>query len=356
MSWPLGFTRARLVVVLVLAALVGGLLLLNRGPSQATITARFDSLVGVYEGSEVRLMGVPIGTVTHIEPGPDYVTVTMSYDDRYPLPADAKAVIISPSVIADRFVQLTPAYSGSGPTLQAGSLIPLERTATPVELDRIYESSDDVLKALGPHGANRNGALSDLVKVSADNLAGNGPAMRSMLHELSGALQTLGAGSSDFFGTVEHLSSLSGTLSAHDRSVSRFTSELAQISTFLGGEGDDLRATLRNLTAAFAIVQTFVGDNSRLLTHDLAGLTRLTQALVEQRAALQSLIEMAPTGLNDLNRTWDVGSQAVRTRSNSSVTFKNLSGALCDSFLRSRAPDPDGACAAIHALLDGTRS
>lgn len=346
-------TRAKLVVLALVAALVGGLVLLNRGPSQLTVTARFDSLVGVYEGSEVRLMGVPIGAVTHIEPGPDYVTVTLAFDDKYPLPADAKAVIVSPSVIADRFVQLTPAYSGSGATLASGDLIPIERTATPVELDRIYESSNDVLQALGPNGANRDGALNDLLKVSANNLSGQGPAMRTMLHELAGAMDTLGAGSSDFFGTVEHLNSLSGSLASHDRDVRQFTAQLAQISTFLGGEGDDLRSTLKNLAAAFAVVQTFIKDNRQLVTDNIAGLVKVTGALVAQRDALQQLIEMSPTGLNDLNRTWDVGSQAVRTRSNSSVTFKNMAGALCDAFIRANVPDPQGACTALHTLLEG---
>ena len=350
------FTRARPITLIAVAALIGGLVLLNRGPSQTTITARFDSLVGVYEGSEVRLMGVPIGTVTNIEPGPDYVTVTLAYDDTYQLPADAKAVIVSPSVIADRFVQLTPAYAGSGPTLASGALIPIERTATPVELDRIYESSNEVLKALGPDGANKDGALSDLIGVSAENLDGQGPALKAMWHELGGALDTLGKGSSDFFGTVEHLNALSVSLAAHDRDVSQFTSQLAQISTFLGGEGDDLRNTLRNLSTAFAIVETFVRDNRKLMTQNIAGLIKVTGALVAQRDALQAIIEMAPTGLNDLNRTWDVGSQAVRTRSNSSVTMKNLSGALCDAFIRQEVADPEAACAAIHLALDGTRS
>lgn len=350
------FSRARLLALVAALALLGGLLLVNRGSGQTTVTARFDSLVGVYEGSEVRLMGVPIGTVTRIEPGPAYVTVTLSYDDTYQLPADAKAVIVSPSVIADRFVQLTPAYSGSGSTLASGALIPLERTATPVELDRIYESTNDVLEALGPNGANKDGALSDLVGVSARNLAGNGPAMRAMWRELGGALDTLGKGSDDFFGTVEHLNALSVSLATHDQDVRRFTSQLAQISTFLGGEGAELQATLRNLASAFAIVQTFVEDNRELLSRNMAGLIKVTGALVAERDALQAIIEMAPLGLNNLNRTWDVGSQAVRTRSNSSVTGKNMSGALCDAFIRSDVPDPETACLAIHALLDGTRS
>lgn len=345
--------KTRLVVVGVIAALLVGLVLVNRGPSQTSVTAHFDSVVGVYEGSEVRLMGVPIGIVTEIKPGPDHVTVTMAFDSTHRLPADAQAIIISPSVIADRFVQLTPVYDGSGPTLASGALIPRERTASPVELDRVYEASNEVLQTMGPNGVNKKGALNDLLGVSADNLEGNGRAMRSTLHELAGAVQTLGGGSSDLYGTVENLNDLSGALAKHDRDVARFTEQLGEISQFLGGEGDDLRETLQNLTSAFAIVETFVKDNRELLTDDIEGLVGVTGALVAEREALQALIEIAPTGLNNLNRTWDVGSQAVRTRSNSAFALKDLSGAICDAFIRGGGPDPQAACDALKTLLGG---
>ena len=37
----------------------------------------------------------------------------MSYDAEYDVPADAKAVIISPAIVGDRYVQLTPVYTGA---------------------------------------------------------------------------------------------------------------------------------------------------------------------------------------------------------------------------------------------------
>ena len=51
--------------------------------------------------------------------------VEMEYDAKYKLPADAKAVIVTPTLVADRFVQLTPAYDGSGAAMADGADIPL---------------------------------------------------------------------------------------------------------------------------------------------------------------------------------------------------------------------------------------
>ena len=45
-----------------------------------TVTAYFDRTVSIYKGSEVRVMGVRIGTVTAVVPEGDRVRVAMEYD------------------------------------------------------------------------------------------------------------------------------------------------------------------------------------------------------------------------------------------------------------------------------------
>lgn len=54
------------------------------------------------------------------------------------MPADAKAVILSPSLVTSRAIQLTPAYT-SGPAMADKTVIPLERTAVPVEYDDLRQ-------------------------------------------------------------------------------------------------------------------------------------------------------------------------------------------------------------------------
>ena len=129
-------------LAVVIATLTSG------GPGTVHITAYFASSVGVYPGSEVRLMGVPIGKVDSVTPQPNDVRIEMSYSASYQLPANAEAVIISPSLVSDRFVQLTPSYSGSGPTLKDGATISLSNTRVPIELDQIYSVTNNLLTAL----------------------------------------------------------------------------------------------------------------------------------------------------------------------------------------------------------------
>src|SRR5512144_2915711 len=103
----------RLIVpVIVLALLGAALVTMLGGTEMKTVTAKFPRTVSIYEGSDVRVLGVPIGKIDSVTPSGTDVVVTMSYDAKVRIPADAKAVIVSPSIVGDRYVQLTPAYTG----------------------------------------------------------------------------------------------------------------------------------------------------------------------------------------------------------------------------------------------------
>ena len=67
--------------------------------SEQVYSAYFANANGLYTGDEVRILGVAVGTVEEIEPQPDRTKVTFSVDKQYPVPADAKAAILSPSLV-----------------------------------------------------------------------------------------------------------------------------------------------------------------------------------------------------------------------------------------------------------------
>ena len=116
------------------------------------VTADFENVAGVYEGNEVSVLGIPIGTVDKITPRGTYVEVAMTLDADTKVPADAIAAGVSPSIVTDRHVELTPVYT-DGPTLADGDHIPLGRTRTPVELDTMIATIDEFAAALSPDPA-----------------------------------------------------------------------------------------------------------------------------------------------------------------------------------------------------------
>ena len=122
------------------------------------------------------------------------------------MPADAKAAVISPSIVGDRFVQLTPAYTG-GDVMADNAHLGIDRTATPLELDEIFRSLNDLNIALGPNGANKAdasgiGPLTRLLDSTARNFGGQGVQFNKTLKNFGAFTKTLADNKDELFGTL----------------------------------------------------------------------------------------------------------------------------------------------------------
>ena len=125
-------TRIALAVAVVVALIGGAGWLLMPSGGRTHVVGYFDNANNIFAGDNVVILGVNVGKIDKIEPQPDRVKISFWYDDKYKVPADAKAVILSPNLVTVRALQLTPAYTG-GPVLANGTVLPLARTAVPVE-------------------------------------------------------------------------------------------------------------------------------------------------------------------------------------------------------------------------------
>lgn len=312
--------RSRLVVyrtvamccVLGLVVTVGLWWALSGSPGPR-FTAFFDRTVGLYEGSDVRVLGVEVGKIDEVHPVGKRVRVGLSLNKGVRVPAEAKAVLVAPSLVSDRYVQLTPAYGG-GNTMDDGTVIPQERTATPVELDQLAKSANKLTTTLGPNGANSDGALSKLLDTGAANLDGNGKRFGKTLNRLGEASRTLANSQGDMFGTVDNLNTFTKTLAESDSQVRRFTTQLADVSEFLAGERQNLGAAVNELAGALDQVNTFVDGNREKLKSNVDKLSSVSKVLVDQRAALAEILDVAPTAISNLTNTYNAASRSIDVR------------------------------------------
>jgi virulence factor Mce-like protein len=302
-----------LAAALVLLVALGWTIL--RPAGEYRVTAFFTETVGLYPGSDVRVLGIPIGTIDDVVPLGDKVRVEMSIDDDYDVPADADAIVLAPSLVSDRYVQFSPVYDG-GPKMEDGAEVPLERTAIPVELDAVYGALDELSDALGPNGANKNGALSDLVDVGAANLEGNGEALNRTLTGFSQAVETLAENRDDLFSSLDNLQTFTSALATIDAQVGQFNDNMAAVSELLADEREDLRAAVALLTDALGDVAGFVRDNTTLLTTNVNRLADVTLVLVQQRAKLAEVLDVAPAALSNLARAYNPDFGTLDTRDN----------------------------------------
>ncbi|MDI9882827.1 MCE family protein [Streptomyces sp. HNM0645] len=337
---------AALVTALALVAACAVALWPRKDPVR--VTAFFPRTVGIYPGSDVRVLGVRIGEVAEITPEGRRVRVVLEYDAGRKVPAGARAAIINSSVVSDRYVQLLPVYRG-GPVMRGGDVIPERRTAVPVELDRVFDSLHTTSEALGPRGANGDGALSRLLGVSADNLQGQGGAIHRSVEDLSRAVTTLSDGRQDLFSTVRNLQVFTAALAADDKNVRSFNDSLAKVAGQLAAERKDLAAALRHLGAALADVSDFVRANKRSLASNVEGLSKVTKVLVTQRAALAELLEVAPAGLSNLQNAYNPSAGTLDTRNNPDRP-QDPAALLC-SLLRTTGEAGAEDCADLRKLF-----
>jgi phospholipid/cholesterol/gamma-HCH transport system substrate-binding protein len=351
---------AAIAVVAVVAAL---LVAFWPGSSQKTIVADFPRTVSLYQGSEVKILGVAVGKVDKVVPEGTKVRVTLHYDSKYKVPEDAKAAVISPSVVGDRFVQLTPAYKG-GPTMADNAHLGVDRTATPLELDEIFRSLNDLNIALGPDGANKSdasgtGPLTRLLDSTARNFGGQGVQFNQTLKNFGAFSKTLADNKDELFGTLSQVEDFTSTLKKNDQTVRSFNDSLAQGADLLAGERQDLAAVLRNLSIAMTQVRSFVAENRSSLTRNISGLNKISKTLVKQRDALDKTLQYAPGALNNLYLAGNVKQGTLDTRDVAGELFNELqedpAATLCT--IIGQANPPGGVCSQIgNAMKSNARN
>ncbi len=315
----IGRPLSLLVAIALVAAL--GLVAYRVVASASTkqLTAYFPRTVGLYKGSAVKVLGVDVGQVTHITPQGTRVRVDLEYDASRKLPLNVGVALVPPSIVSDRYLQLTPAYTGGAP-LKDHAVLQEDHTVVPVELDAIFGSLNDLNVALGPTGANKSGALTRLVDVGAANLKGNGAAFNQTLRGFSQAITALSDSRGALFGTITELQKFTTNLAQNDGGVRKVNKDLAAVAAQLAGERQDLGAAFANLATALGQVNTFVSSNRTLLKSDVTALKQVTGGLVSEQQALKEAVDLAPLGLHNLAGAFDAqadnGKGVLRTRTN----------------------------------------
>jgi virulence factor Mce-like protein len=317
---------AVIALVAIMAAIV--VFVIPHG-GRRTVIADFPQTVSLYKGSDVRILGVPVGKVESVTPVGTKVRVKFTYDDKYKVPADAKAVVISPSIVGDRFIQLTPAYKG-GPVLADDAHLGTDRTGVPLELDQIFGSLNELNKALGPQGANKpdetgTGALTRLLDSTARNFGGQGVQFNETLKNFSKLSTTLANNKDELFGATAQVERFVNALAKNDDTVRRFNDSLQQGSGLLADDRQELAAALKNLSTALVAVKGFVRENRDALHTNIKGLARLSDTLVKRRGELDQILTTVPVALNNLSLAYSPNTGTLDTRDNVGELFTKLS-------------------------------
>ncbi|MEM6110747.1 virulence factor Mce family protein [Mycobacterium sp. 050272] len=288
--------KAALTAVIVALIVGGGYVVVQsiRASHRTHVVAYFDNSNGIFPGDDVRIRGVNVGKIDKIEPEPTRVKISFWLDSAYAVPADVKAVIVSPTLVTARAVQLTPPYSG-GAALQNDAVIPQERTAVPVEWDDVRVQLERLTQALQPTKPGGSSTLGALVHTAADNLRGQGPAIRDAVIKLSQALSALGDHSGDIFTTVKNIATLVTALKDSAGLLENLNRNLASVTGLLADEPGEVASAVKDLNDVVGKVSSFVSDNREALGTTSDKLASVSTALNESLDDIKQLLHILPT-------------------------------------------------------------
>ncbi|MDA2894902.1 MCE family protein [Mycolicibacterium sp. BiH015] len=263
----------------------------------STIYAYFSSATAIYPGDQVRVLGVEVGTISSIESEGTQAKIAMSVDRGVPIPADARAIIVAPNLVAARYIQLAPAYDSDGPTMPDGGVIPQDRTAIPVEWDEVKEQLARISEDLGPTSPDDQTSVARFIDSAANAMDGNGAKLRETLAQLSAAGRIFAEGSGDLVDIVTNLQRFVSALRDSNIQIVQFQNRFAALSSVVNDSRSDLDTALTTLSGAIDDARRFIAGSRAQTSEQVERLADLTKVLVEQRKSVENILHAAPTAL-----------------------------------------------------------
>ncbi|WP_370329980.1 MCE family protein [Mycolicibacterium hippocampi] len=334
------FSRALTILLIGLLAAGSAFVAYQTVHRPTTITAYFTSATAIYPGDDIRVAGVKVGSIISIEPQGAQAKMTLAVDRGVPIPADASAIIMAQNLVAARYVQLAPAYEDTGPTMADGAEIGVERTAVPVEWDQVKDQLMRLATDLGPINDASGTSLSRFIDSAANAMDGNGDKLRQAISQLAGAGRILADGSGDIVEIITSLQLFVSALRDSNTEIVQFQDRLASVTGVIDGSRTDLDAALTNLGTAVGEVERFIAGSRNQTAEQLQRLNNVTQNLVDNRAALENVLHVAPNAI-----------------ANGYNIYNPDSGSAVGAFALSNFADPVSVvCSAIAAVKNATAS
>jgi virulence factor Mce-like protein len=271
--------------VVVAVALVSGVLITSSPADSFTITADVTQAPNLFEGGRVMVRGVEVGTIADVVPTPSGVRLTLEIVEDTKVAADARLLVVPITLIADRYVQLVPPYSG-GPTLADGDHISIERTTIPAELDDVLEQLKGLLEALEPAREDQRGPLARLVRALDAATVGRSKELGGVLDSSSEVLGNLAASQNNITGLISNLDQLFFALANRTSEIGIVNERFALVAQALARDQEDLEGTIENLALLADETAGLLSESGDDLGRSFGRLGRVLRAVLRRQDEL----------------------------------------------------------------------
>ncbi len=281
-------TRRLLALITTLAVVATGCSVFGGGTMD--VQAEFRRTFNLFPQSPVTVLGVDVGEVVDIEtsPGSEVVTVTMRIDEDVEVSRDSSAVVLTSSLLGERYVQLVNGEEDE--PLGPDTVIPIERTHVPFEFDEVLEGLNDFVGGLESEEVAR------LVTNLSDLLEGNGAQLGETIDAASGAVAALKDNDEELIELAGAVADLNETIATRDQELAALLEDWIRVTDTLTSESTDLDGALDNLVVLTRQIAEIMLEHRETLSQDIDTVTRvgrtLNRHLDEQSTAILGAAEL----------------------------------------------------------------
>ncbi len=301
----------RLPVVAALAAIVVATLPacgLTGGGDTYTLTAYFDRAVSVFPSSDVRVLGLPAGSVSEVEISGDQVRVEMNIPEDISIPSDATAQIVPQSLIGERYIQISPAFQDGMAAAEDGDVI--EKTIIPVEPDEALAALKEFLDSLDPEG------IGELVTNLDEDLRGNGAQLGDALGGLSQLVETFAENDDVLLRIVDSFDRLSATLVTREQQLGEVLDAFAEASQVLADERESIESLVSGLADLSRNGLALIGAHSTELRADIETLAGAAATIDANLTSVTQLLAAGPDLTSGIIGAYNPQLRALNLRNN----------------------------------------
>lgn len=290
------FTIAMLLVAAMLVIVFGEF----RFASEDKYHATFDDASRLKAGEDVRIAGVPVGTVEDVTLNPDNtVDVAFSVNDRYQLYTSTKAVVRYENLVGDRYLEIT---SGPGDLVKLPKGGTIVNTQPALDLDALLGGLKPVLKGLD--GAKVNEVSSAVIEL----LQGEGGALSAMLANTSAFTQTLAARDQLIGDVITNLNTVLGAVDEKGEQFDASVDQLQKLITGLAEGRDPIAGAIGPLASAENDLTDMLEQSRRPVQGVIENVRPFAQRFDERKADVNKVIEPLAENYLRLNALGAYGS------------------------------------------------
>jgi phospholipid/cholesterol/gamma-HCH transport system substrate-binding protein len=250
-----------------------------------TYHANFETASRLKSGQDVRIAGIPVGSVHSVELAPDNsVDVVFDVDKRYQLYTSTRALIRYENLVGDRFLEIA---SGPGELrkIPAGATISQQHTQPALDLDALLGGLRPVVKGLDGAKVNElSGAIIEL-------LQGQGGALAQVLSNTSSFSRSLAARDQLIGDVIDNLNSVLGTIDAKGAQFDASVDRLQRLVSGLAEGRDPIAGAIEPLASAESGLTDMLHRSRRPLQGVLENARPLAESLNEHENELNEIID-----------------------------------------------------------------